>query len=42
MTIYIGSRSDHCLALSETHWLTESMLKTDAVDDVSDAAYYVY
>ena len=42
MAIYIGSRPDHCLALSETHWLTESMLKTDAVDDVSDAAYYVY
>ena len=37
MTIYIGSRSDHCLALSDTHWITESMLKTDAVDDVGDA-----
>ena len=37
MSIYIGSRSDHCLALSETHWITESMLKTDAVDAVGDA-----
>ena len=22
MTIYIGSRSDHCVALFETHWIT--------------------
>ena len=42
MTTYIGSRSDHCLALFETHWITESMLKTDAVDDVGDAANDVY
>ena len=37
MSIYIGSRSDNCLALSKTHWITESMLKTDAVDAVGDA-----
>ena len=42
MTIFIGSRSDHCLALFENHWLAESMLKSDAVDDVGDAVNDVY
>ena len=26
------------IALSEPHWITESMLKTDAVDNVGDVA----